>query len=151
MTKDILLAIKGIQFDAGSEEAEVETITSAEYYKRNGKHYVIYDEINEGISGSTKNIIKFKENSLDLTKKGLVNVHMIFEENRKNMTNYATPFGDILIGIDASKIQVKEETGQIKVNVDYALSVNYEHLADCRISMNIQAKEDGISLRNSHS
>lgn len=146
MTKEVLLAIKGLQFDA-EETSDIETVTAAEYYKKNNSHYVIYDEACEGFSETTRNVIKFKDNSLDLTKKGLVNVHMVFEENKKNMTNYSTPFGDILIGIDARRIIMKEEGEQIKVDVDYSLEINYEHLADCKISMNIRAKGDEFSLR----
>lgn len=140
MTKDVLLSIKGLQFDASSEDTEIETVTTAEYYVKNNSHYVIYEEACEGFEETSKNMIKFKENSLEVLKRGLINVHMVFEENKKNMTNYATPFGDILIGIDARKIQVREETREILVNVEYALEINYEHLADCRICMKIQAK-----------
>ena len=103
---------------------------------------MIYEEASEGFQETTRNVIKFKENSLDLTKRGLINVHMVFEENKKNMTNYATPFGNILIGIDARKIKVSEEEEGIHVDVDYALEMNYEHVADCRITMNIQPKGD---------
>lgn len=141
MTKDVLVAIKGLQFAAAEEESNIQTITAAEYYKRNNSHYVIFDEANEGTEQSTRNIIKFKDNVLELTKKGYVNVHMIFEENKKNLTNYATPFGDILIGIDAKKIRLQDEENSIRVNVDYALEVNYEFLADCKISMEISEKE----------
>ncbi len=144
MTKDVLLAIKGLQFDGSEEDTEIETVTSAEYYKKNNSHYVIYEEAFEGFEGTTKNILKFKDNSLDLTKKGLVNVHMIFEENKKNMTNYSTPYGDILIGIDASKIRMQEEEEKIHLDVEYALEINYEHLADCHISIGIQAKGESV-------
>ena len=145
MTKDVLLAIKGLQFDGSSEDTEIETVTSAEYYKKNNSHYVIYEEASEGFEGTTKNIIKFRDNFLDVTKRGLINVHMVFEENKKNMTSYSTPYGDILIGIDARKIKLKEHGEQIHVDVEYALEINYEHMADCRITMNIQPKgEQGI-------
>ena len=144
MTKDVLLAIKGLQFDGSEEDTEIETVTSAEYYKKNNSHYVIYEEAFEGFEGTTKNILKFKDNSLDLTKKGLVNVHMFFEENKKNMTNYSTPYGDILIGIDASKIRMQEEEEKIHLDVEYALEINYEHLADCHISIGIQAKGESV-------
>lgn len=143
MTKDVLLAIKGLQFDANAEESNVQTITAAEYYKRNNSHYVVYEEATEGAEESTKNIIKFRDKALELTKKGLINVHMLFEENKKSLTNYSTPFGDILIGIDAKKITMSDEEGMIRVNVDYALEVNYEFLADCRISMEISEREAG--------
>ena len=141
MEKEVLIALKGLQFALDEEGANaLETITPAEYYKRNGSHYVIFDEAVEGFLENTKNIFKFKENSLDLTKKGLINVHMIFEENKKNMTNYATPYGNILIGIDARSVKMKEQEGHIEVDVDYALEINYEHFADCKIKMDIRAR-----------
>ena len=140
MTKDVLLAIKGMQFDASAEESDVETITAAEYYEKGNSHYVIFDEATEGTEQNTHNIIKFRDNSLEVTKRGLVNVHMIFEENKKNLTNYSTPFGDILIGIDAKKITVKDEEKTIHINVDYTLEANYEFLADCQISMEISER-----------
>lgn len=142
MTKDVLLAIKGLQFDAAADETNIQTITAAEYYLRNNNHYVIYDEATEGTELRTKNIIKLRENSLELTKKGFVNVHMLFEENRKNLTNYSTPFGSILIGIDTKRVTVLEEEKQILCNVDYALEINYEFLADCKISLEISERED---------
>ena len=146
MTKDVLLAIKGLQFDMDNDENKIETINPAQYYNKNNQHYVVYDEITEGFSESTKNIIKFKEHSMDLTKRGLVNVHMVFEENKKNMTSYSTPYGNILIGIDAKKVSCKEEEEHIRVDVEYALEVNYEHLADCKIRMNIRSREAGMEL-----
>ena len=95
----------------------------------------------EGFRDTTKNIIKWNGQILDLTKKGLVNVHMIFEEKKKNVTDYKTPFGSILIGIDTHQISVEESEKQIRVNVDYALEINYEHLADCQISMDVRARD----------
>ncbi len=148
MTKEVLLSLQGLQFDVvSSDKDKIETITPAEYYKRDDSHYVIFDEAMEGFRETTKNIIKFKENSVDLTKKGLINVHMVFEENKKNMTNYATPYGNILIGIDARSIRLEEAEERIEVDVDYALEVNYEHFADCKIKMDIRAKNgEGFSL-----
>ena len=149
MTKEVLLSLQGLQFDVISADGDkIETITPAEYYKRNDSHYVIFDEAMEGFQETTKNVIKVKENCLYLTKKGLVNVHMIFEENRKNMTNYSTPYGNILIGIDARSVRMEEKEEHIEVDVDYALEVNYEHFADCKIKMDIRARNgEGFSLQ----
>ena len=71
MTKDVLLSIRGLQFVAREEEdiEPVEMITAGDYYKKNGKHYIMYDEVMEGFDGNTRNIIKLTEDSLDITKK----------------------------------------------------------------------------------
>ena len=153
MTKDVIVSISGLQMPAEGEAEPVEVITVGDYYQKNGKHYVLYEEVksivevrvevNEGFEGSTKNIIKMQENCIDITKKGVSNVHMVFEKNRKNMSYYGTPFGNLLVGIDAKDIKVEETEHCIDVQIDYALEVNYEHLADCTIKMKIASKEKG--------
>lgn len=141
MTKDVLISLRGLQFDQSDSDVEkIETIMPGSYYEKNGSHYVLYDEIMEGFSEPVKNRIKFGEHALELTRSGAVNVHMIFEENRKNMTSYNTPYGNILIGIDTRKIHITQESDRIEVDVDYALDVNYEYLADCRIVLNIRSR-----------
>ena len=143
MTKEVLLTLSGLQFDQREEDAgQVEVVTVGDYYKTNGKHYVVYEEITEGFSQPTKNRLKFSEHMLELSRNGLVNVHMVFQENRKNLTNYNTPFGQILIGIDTKKIQVNEKEDDIVVEVDYSLDVNYEFLSDCHIKIAICSKEN---------
>ena len=83
MEKEVLIALKGLQFALDEEGANaLETITPAEYYKRNDSHYVIFEELMEGFTDTTKNVIKFRDSQLEVTKKGLVNVHMVFEIGR---------------------------------------------------------------------
>lgn len=142
MTKDVLVTICGLQFVKQDDDAEpIEIITAGDYYKRNNKHYVVYEEIMEGFEGTTKNIVKLQENCVDITKKGVTNVHMVFEKHKKNLTCYETPFGTLMLGINAKDIQIIEKENDISVNIEYALELNYEYLADCKIKMAIQSKE----------
>lgn len=143
MAKDVLISISGLQFAGGENSEPVEVITSGSYYKKNGRHYILYDEVAEDTAGTTKNIIKLGDEVLDITKRGETNVHMMFEKDKKNVTYYGTPYGNLLIGIDATKVQVEETEHNLSVHVDYALEVNYEHMADCKITMNIQSKNAG--------
>ena len=143
MTKEVMVSIKGLQFDQSADSEEIETIQWGQYYKKNGTHYVIYDELMEGCEEPTKNIIKFRERELNLTKRGLVNVYMVFEENKKNVTYYTTPYGNLLIGLMATSVDVNESDKNINIQVEYQLEVNYEFLADCTITMNIKSKEAG--------
>ncbi len=148
MTKQVLLTIAGLQYMGEEMNDPVEIVTAGDYYNRNGKHYVLYDEVVEGCTGHIQNTIKIGEESLEVMKKGLSNVHMIFEKNKKNMSCYSTPFGNMTIGILANDIDVKESEKNIDIEVKYSLEVNYEHYADCSIQMNIKSKDAGdFSLR----
>lgn len=149
MTEEVLLSIKGMQVVEQSQEEPVEVFTSANYMQKDGKHYIRYEEVMEGMDGRIQNLIKVNEHGMEVTKKGITNVHMVFEQNKKNMTYYDTPFGNLLVGISATNIDVRTEDDRIDVKVDYALEVNYEHLADCCIDINIRSKNNkNFQLRN---
>ena len=66
---------------------------------------------------------------------------MVFEKDKKNVSYYYTPFGNLLIGIDAKTIQVDESELDINVKVNYGLEINYEHVADCHITVDVKSKE----------
>jgi uncharacterized beta-barrel protein YwiB (DUF1934 family) len=142
LTKNVIVSIKGLQFESEMDGELIETINFGEYYKKNDGHYILYDEITEGSEQTTKNIIKFRGDELNMTKKGLVNTHMIFQENRKNISSYYTPYGELVFGIDARKVVLEENEEQILIQVDYALEVNYEFLADCKILVEIRPRNE---------
>ena len=61
MTKNVLVTISGLHYDdsvmmvqeENSNEANsIEVTTPATYYLKNGKHYIVYDEVVEGIPGT---------------------------------------------------------------------------------------------------
>ena len=135
MTKDVLIAIKGMQFEGAEDPESIEVIQRGQYYQRNGSHYLVYEEPVEGTNDVILNRIKFKDNEVQVTKKGAVNTMLSFKEHEKNMTNYATPFGNLIMGINTHQINLKMNESNLEISVDYALDVNYEFLADCKIAI----------------
>lgn len=150
MTKDVLVSISGLHTDIlaadpDEEDEAIEVVTPASYYCKNGKHYVIYDEVMEGMPGITKNKIKITgTDSVEIMKTGISNSHMIFEKNKKNLTYYDTPYGKMLIGVNTRNMKVNVTDQKIDIQVDYELDVNHEPLADCEIHMNITSKLEGF-------
>lgn len=148
MTKEVLLTISGLHYDvfAESEEAEnepIEVITPASYYLKNGKHYILYEEVVEGLPGTIRNKIRIaeEEGMLEIIKSGISNLHMVFERDKINMTQYETPYGELLVGVYTRdmKVEVREEA--IRVRVSYVLDINGEKVADSEISIDVQSRE----------
>lgn len=139
MTEEVLVSVRGLQMTPDDQD-EVELVTSGKYLKKGDKHYITYDEMIEGMDGKITNLIKLDGSAMEVTKKGLTNVHMIFEKDKKNMTCYNTPFGDLMVGIAATNIDVNAGEENIDIEVRYVLDLNYEHMADCTINMNIKSK-----------
>lgn len=138
MDKDVWVSVAGLHFSDNPEGEKIEIITPGSYYRKKGHHYVLYDEIEEGTDAVTKNTVRFDGDMLTISKRGFTNVEMIFEKNKRNLTNYVTPYGTLMVGIDTDRIDIKESEDVINIDIDYALDINYEHLANCKIQMEIK-------------
>lgn len=54
MTKDVVVSLKGLQLAPDQQSDAVEVIAPGEYYIRNNKHYVLFEEIMEGETQTLK-------------------------------------------------------------------------------------------------
>jgi uncharacterized beta-barrel protein YwiB (DUF1934 family) len=140
MTKDILVHVSGLQLAEESSEPIV-LVTSGTYYYRNGKHFIVYEEIDED-GEVAKNTIKIAPDMVDLVRKGITSSHMIFQIGKENLTYYDTPFGSMLMGITTYSIKFEEVSDtKMKLDIDYALSVDSRHMSDCNIKIKITAQQ----------
>lgn len=90
MTKDVLVSISGAHMVDGDSD-DVSVITAGSYFCKNGKHYVIYDELIDGVEGAIRNTIKIREDIVEIIKSGSARSHMIFEKEKTNVCCYAMP------------------------------------------------------------
>ena len=145
MTEDILISVRGLHtLDIEQEEEEtdeLEMTMPGKYYFRNGSHYLRYEEMLDDTAETTVNYIKMSPNGVEVRKQGQVNVHMVFEEGKKNKTFYNTPYGTLQMGISATGLELKESEDGIQMKVDYALDMNEEHVADCYLTVQAQSKD----------
>lgn len=140
MTRDVLIRISGLQAMDG-ENDNVEVITTGDYFLKNGRHYVIYDEVMEGFEGNIRNMLKISPDKLDVRKNGAANAHMVFEQDRKNLTRYVTPMGEMIVEVSTNRILLDEQEDSLKVSVDYSLDINYSHVSDCNITVDVCSRE----------
>lgn len=140
MTKDVLIRISGLQM-MDNQDDTVEVITAGDYYQKNGKHYIVYDEVMEEFEGNTRNTLKITPRMLDVRKYGVASAHMLFEQDKTSVTRYATPMGEMLVGISTGRITLEEAEDRLKVKVDYSLDINYEHVSECNITVDVCSRE----------
>lgn len=140
MTKEVWIKIKGVQQYSEGEKLETVTEVPAEYYLRNGIHYVMYEEREEGFTKSSKCMLKIREQSVELTKKGLIQSYMVFEEGKLHMTEYRTPFGMVVLGVNTKHICMWEEEGSLTLQIAYALEAEGAPMAECDIHITVKAQ-----------
>ncbi len=144
MNSKVLITIKGIQhefediFDTG-----IQTIQQGIYKQVSGKHIVTYEELSEedngGSPSTVKNMLKIDSDSVSLTKHGQISTDMLFKEGYYHLGVYETPFGTLQAGFITSKLSISEELDSIDIQIDYGLELNYSHVSDCTIFINIHS------------
>ena len=86
MDKEVLIHVRGLQtIDADGDQEPVEIVVPGQYYFRNGSHYLRYEEILEDFAEPTINYIKISPKGMEVRKKGVVNVHMVFEQGKNDL------------------------------------------------------------------
>ena len=142
MNTDVLIHVRGLQMmETDDAQEPIEIVVPGQYYFRNGSHYLRYEEMLDDTAETTVNYIKMSPNGVEVRKQGQVNVHMVFEEGKKNKTFYNTPYGTLQMGISATGLELKESEDGIQMKVDYALDMNEEHVADCYLTVQAQSKD----------
>lgn len=142
MNKDVVIHVRGLQMmETDDAQEPIEIVVPGQYYFRNGSHYLRYEEMLDDTAETTVNYIKMSPNGVEVRKQGQVNVHMVFEEGKKNKTFYNTPYGTLQMGISATGLELKESEDGIQMKVDYALDMNEEHVADCYLTVQAQSKD----------
>lgn len=138
MKQEVELKLTGLH--SSGEDEKVESAQPAQYFKRNDSHYVLYEEKLEGYDGVCKSRIKFRENLLELTRQGGVEMHMIFEENKRHQVPYQTPYGQLLLGIDTRSVTVEEDEDEIRVTVEYAMDHEGQPLSESSLRLHIRER-----------
>lgn len=142
MKQRVQLSITGLQTGADLSDSQ-QTVNKADYFQKENVHYLFYEEPQEGTRELQKCRIRFSPGKLEVTRQGMLSSHMIFEEHKKHMTQYRTPFGTLLLGIETRSVELLEEESHMTVRVEYALEMNGGHMSDSRIELRIEPEESG--------
>lgn len=139
MTKQVLVSISGSQF-FDTENDKIELVTVADYYKRNGHHFVLYEEMPEGEDSVIKNTLKFDTGFFEMTKKGAVNAQLLFNPRQSNTTYYVTAAGPISMNVTTTAYRLQEEENYIEVYIKYILDINFSFSTENEILIRITPK-----------
>lgn len=136
MDKDVFVTIKGIH-TTNNDSDNTEILIPGEYYFRNNKHFICYEEVSESNGEKSKSVMKISNNMVELIKRGSGSSHLIFEKDKKNYSLYNTGMGNLYLGVDTSDIQMitSEDERRIDVKINYSLEINQQKVSDCEVSI----------------
>ncbi len=136
MKKNVVITVRGLQ-RAVDDNEPVEVISAGTYLRKSDVHYLSYEEADED-GKITKNRIKITPESIEMTKQGGITTQMIFVRGQKQYACYATPFGELTLGMTTKYIKVTDEEQQVSAELRYDLEINGAHMSECELDINVK-------------
>lgn len=140
MKKNVVISLMGLQYAVEEEEAPIEVINFGQYYKKGDKHYLLYEETDES-GKATKCRIKVSDKELELQKRDRSNTRLLFLPGEEYLTNYETPYGSLLVGVNTRSLELYEEEEFLRATLKYGLEINSEKTGECTLVLKVQSCE----------
>ena len=146
MEKDVVISIKGIQKYEDTDPDVIELVTEGRL-TRVGESYTLSYQESEltGLEG-TLTTIQVDGEQVTLMRVGEFTSQMVFQEGRRHLSMYNTPYGAMAIGVNTRHLlaDLTDQGGDIEI--DYAIEV--DHALAGRNVFQIKVTENqGESLR----
>ena len=144
METDVVISIKGMQTYEGMPPDVIELVTGGRL-SRDGESYTLSYQESEltGLEG-TLTTIQVDGEQVTLMRMGEFNSQLVFQEGRRHLSMYNTPYGAMTIGVNTHHLlaQLTDQGGDIEV--DYAIEV--DHAMAGRNIFRINVRETGGGL-----
>ena len=125
MTDNVIISIKGKQLYAESAPEEMELVTSGTL-KRDGAggYTVSYQETElTGLEGTVTKL-HIRDGQVTLLREGSINSQMVFEEGRRHLSMYETPYGALSVGISTRRMRSTLGEAGGELEIDYAIEID---------------------------
>ena len=125
MKKDVIISIKRLQQSQGETQDPITLVTAGRYYRKNGSYYISYEETElTGLEG-TRTTLRIKPNAVRLVRTGLYPSELVFEQGKRHMSLYSTPYGNMEIGVRARRLNSTLELTGGRLEIDYDIEINH--------------------------
>ena len=125
MEKDVVISIKGIQKYETTDPDVIELVTAGRL-TRVGESYTLSYQESEltGLEG-TLTTIQVDGEQVTLMRVGEFTSQMVFQEGRRHLSMYNTPYGAMAIGVNTRHLlaDLTDQGGDIEI--DYAIEIDH--------------------------
>ena len=138
MKKDVSIRLLSRQSDGkDTEETELMSVGTLEM---TDKGYIISYEETEatGFEGSTTSLEFFNSDKVVMNRRGTVVSNLVVEMGTKHHCSYGTPYGDFMVGINATSISSTVDNMGGVLNFHYVVDVNSSYVGDFDVSVEIR-------------
>ena len=125
MEKEVIISIKGMQDFEQTGKDSIELVTRGNLGRRDGILTLSYEESElTGLEG-TLTTIQVEPERVTMMRTGQVNTQMVFQEGRRHLSMYNTPYGAMAVGVNTRHLYAElDETGG-DLEIEYAIEIDH--------------------------
>ena len=145
---NVIISIKGTQSYEQQEDDVIELVTEGRLEREDEGHFTLSYQESEvtGLEG-TLTTFQIEPERVTLLRVGEYTSQMVFQEGRRHMSMYNTPYGTMSIGVNTRHLtaQVGESGGDIEI--DYAIEIDHTVAGRNVFQIKIKEAAPGCSLK----
>ena len=125
MEKNVVISIKGMQKYEDAPPDVIELVTQGRL-ERQGESYTLSYQESEltGLDG-TLTTIQVDSDQVTLMRVGEFSTQMVFQEGRRHLSMYNTPYGAMAIGVNTRHLLAELSDRGGDIEIDYAIEVDH--------------------------
>ena len=143
MEQQIILSVRGQQIYDNQQQPEVTELVTEGTWEQTGDGQITlrYEETElTGLEG-TSTTFHIVPGCVTLIRQGQLNSEMVFEEGRRHLSMYATPYGTIAIGVNTHKMTLDLTDGLGEVEIHYSLEVDHAVMSENLFQISVRPKQ----------
>ena len=118
---NVIISIKGVQTNPEQEEETIELVTEGRLEADGEAGYTLSYQESEvtGLEG-TLTTFQIEKDRITLLRLGEFNSQMVFEQGRRHLSMYNTPYGALSVGVNTREMEAHmgERGGEIRIAYD---------------------------------
>lgn len=122
------------------EEISCELTTSGEFEVTESGCKIVYNETDEELANCVTTLDVEASDKISMTRSGKYNTEIIIEKERRHSCYYATPYGELLMGIYAKKIENKVTENGGTLDFSYTIDFNNVTASENELSVTVTPK-----------
>ena len=148
MENNVIISIQGRQSYEQAEEETIELVTEGCLQPDGAEGYTLSYQESEltGLEG-TLTTFQIEPERITLMRVGEFNSQMVFQEGRRHMSMYNTPYGAMTIGVNTRHLlsELTDRGGEIEI--DYAIEIDHSVAGRNTFQINVKEAEGAVSLQ----
>lgn len=123
---NVIISIRGQQAFQDADEESVELVTEGLLCRDHDTYTLSYQESEITGLGGTLTTFQIEKDCVTLMRVGEVNSQMVFQEGRRHLSMYETPYGNLAVGISTRRMRAAIDDRGGDIEIDYNIEIDHK-------------------------